>query len=73
MAMKTALLVLVVVNGGCQLVGRVPNSFVLGDPHVEGNSLGTGASSCGKDRSSRNKSRSALFCVELGHFVGCGG
>jgi hypothetical protein len=59
--------------GVCQLVGRVPNSLVLGNPHVGGDGLSASTSSCGTDRSSPNKNRSALFCVELGHFVGCGG
>jgi hypothetical protein len=59
--------------GACQLVGQVPNSFVLGDLHVEGDSLGTGAPSCERGRSSLDKSRSVLFCVELGHCEGCGG
>jgi hypothetical protein len=71
--MMTTQLVLVVGNGARQLIGRVPNSFVPGDPHVGGDGLGTGTSSCGTDRSSPDRNRSALFCVELGHFVGCGG
>jgi hypothetical protein len=71
--MMTALLVLMVVNGGV-LTGRTSSKLVRPErPSCGGDSLGAGASSCGTDRSSRDKSRSALFCVELGHFVGCGG
>jgi hypothetical protein len=59
--------------GARQLVGRVPNLFVLGDPHVGGNRLSAGASNYGTDRSSPDRNRSALFYVELGHFGGCDG
>jgi hypothetical protein len=55
------------------LVGRVPNSFVLGDPHVGGNCLSMGVSNYGTDRSSPDRNRSALFYVELGHFGGFDG
>jgi hypothetical protein len=71
--MMAAQLVLVVGNGARQLIGRVPNSFVLRDLHTEGDRLGAGMSSYGTDRSNRDKSRSVLFCVDLGHFVVFGG